>query len=152
MHGIRSQLPGSPASSKSQSPYSINGESVSISYQLYSGRSSTGIKKIEIGDLATFGDFIARLVKLTGFSKFILIMGGGKVDQEAYQDTTLRDLKLHKKGLILVKKAPDAEIVREDVGNTGLRPLETEVMKHFHELYGLLGVDQQLGQDVRRSQ
>ena len=150
MHGIRSQLPGSPASSsKSQSPYSINGENILISYQLYSGGSSTGIKKIEIGDLATLGDFIARLVKLTGFSKFILIVGGGKMDQEAYHDTTLRELKIHKKGLILVKKAPGAEMVREDVGATGLRPLEAEVMKHFHELYDLLGIDQQLGQDVR---
>jgi len=150
MQGIRSQLPESPASlSKSQSPYSVNGETMSIHVQVYNGGSSTGIKKVDMGDLATFGEFTMRLIKLTGFSKLTVIVGGGRVDQINWKESSLRDLKLDQKGLIIVKKAPGAESVREPVPTTVLRPLEFEVMKHFHELYDLLGMEEQLARDVR---
>jgi len=150
MQGMRSQLPDSPASlSKSHSPYSVNGETLSIQVQIYNGGSSTGIKKVDMGDLSTFGDFMTRLIKLTGFSKLTVIVGGGRVDQTSWKDSSLRDLKLDQKGLIIVQKAPGAESICEPVPTTGLRPLEAEVMKHFHELYDLLGMEEQLAKDVR---
>ncbi|MCJ1245998.1 hypothetical protein MMC30_003202 [Trapelia coarctata] len=149
MQGMRSQLPDSPASlSKSQSPYSVSGETISIQVQIYNGGSSTGIKKVDMGDLSTFGEFMTRLIKLTGFSKLTVIVGGGRVDQTSWKESSLRDLKLDQKGLIIVQKAPGAESVCEPVPATSLRPLEAEVMKHFHELYDLLGMEEQLARDV----
>ena len=150
MQGMRSQLPDSPASlSKSQSPYSVNGETLSIQVQIYNGGSSTGIKKVVMGDLSTFGEFMTQLIKLTGFSKLTVIVGGGRVDQTSWKESSLRDLKIDQKGLIIVQKAPGAEPVSEPVPTIGLRPLEAEVMKHFHELYELLGMEEQLARDVR---
>ena len=150
MNGIRSHLPDSPASlAKSQSPYSVNGETISIQVQIYNGGSNTGIKRVDMGDLSTFGDFMSRLIKLTGLSKLTVIVGGGRVDQASWKESSLRDLKLDQKGLIIVLKAPGAESVREPAPATGLRPLEVEVMKHFHELYDLLGMEEQLARDVR---
>ena len=148
MRGIRSRSPDSPASTGSyRSASSGKGERVLLKYQSYGEGSASGIHAIEVGDLVTFEDLLAHLKRLTGFTKFIFIAGGQKVDQDSCQNTTLRELKWHLKGLLLVKKAPDSEILREGP-STELRPLEIEVMKHFHELYDLLGIDEQLGKDV----
>ena len=149
MRGIRSRQPDSPSSTGSyRSTSSVKGEKVEFKYQSFGDGSASGMHTIEVGDLITFADLAARITKITGFTKFSVIAGGRKVDQESCQSTTLRDLKIHQKGLVIIKKAPDSQILKNSGAGCELRPLEIEVMKHFHELYDLLGIDEQLGKDV----
>lgn len=148
MQEIRYRLPDSPLSTSSyRSPNSINGEKIRIRYQSYSGSSSTSIHTIEISEHATFGELATRLIKLTGFSKFIAIAGGQKLDQAALHNVALHEMRLQQ-GLLIIKKAADAEKIRDPTTMTSSRPLESEVMKHFHELYDLLTIDASLGREV----
>lgn len=153
IQGIRSRTPASPSPKLvQQEAQDFRGTKTVIQYQTFSGGTHKSIQRLEIGDLETFEDLTAKLATLTGFSKFTLIQGGQKLDFATYKGSTLREIKLDQKGLLLVRKATDAVDLHETVvpSMKGLRPLEIEVMKHFHELYDLLGIDEQLGKDVSR--
>ena len=128
----------------------VRGETVCIRYQPFSGGTNTGIQMIEVGDLETIEELMLQLIRLTGFSKFTAIAGGQKLDLASCSESTIRDVKLDQKGLLLLRKAPDAETVKEVITNKGLRPLEVEVMKHFDELYDLLAMEDKLGKDASR--
>ncbi|MCJ1379414.1 hypothetical protein MMC17_002515 [Xylographa soralifera] len=149
MQEIRTRYPASPASASiPQSPFSINGDKVEIQYQGFNGSKTTARRIVEFGNHSTYADFVTLLTKLTGFSKFSLIAGGQRVDYAVAKDMTIEDLKLSQKGLLLVRKIPDAEAIPEQIFTAGLTPLEAEVMKHFHELYELLGMEEQQAKDV----
>ena len=129
----------------------LKGEKICIKYQAFNGGSSKGQQAIEVGDLETYGDLTDHLLKLTGFSKFSAIAGGQRLDAATCGEMSLREMKLDQKGLLLIRKCPDATCVQGSNPIKALRPLETEVMKHFQELYDLLGIDEQLGKDVSTS-
>ena len=149
MQDIRTRYPASPTSASiPQSPYSINGDKVDIQYQGFNGSKITARRIVEFGNHSTYADFVTLLTKLTGFSKLSLIAGGQRVDYAVAKNMTIEDLKLHQKGLLLIRKIPDAEAIPEQIFTAGLTPLEAEVMKHFHELYELLGMEEQQAKDV----
>ena len=129
----------------------LKGERICLRYQSFSSGSNKEIRTIEVGDMETFEELTAYLILLTGFSKFTVIAGGQKLDPANCHKLTLRELKLDQKGLLLIKKSPDAAFVQGSPVLTELRPLEVEVMKHFEELHDLLGIDEQLGKDVSRN-
>ena len=126
----------------------LKGKKSTIRYQPFIGGSSPGIQTIEVGDLDTVEDLVINLVDLTGFNKFSAIAGGQKLDLASCSDSTIRDIKLEQKGLLIIRKSPDAEVFVGSASLKGLRSLEIEVMKHFDELYGLLGMEDILGKDV----
>ena len=128
--------------------HSLKGEKICIKYQPFNGGSNKGQQAIEIGDLETFRDLTDHLSKLTGFSKFSTIAGGQRVDPATCGEMSLRDMKLDQKGLLLIRKCPDATSIQSLNPTKTLRPLEIEVMEHFQELYDLLGIDEQLGKEV----
>ena len=156
LRGIRSRPRYTPVPQSSptlpQNSTGNRGEIVKIQYQSFNGGASTGIHSLEIGDLETVEDLAKRLSKLTGFCSFTVIAGGQKLDvvDVEFLNTTLRDLKIDQKGLLLVKKAQDAETFHPIDTNVGLRSLEVEVMKHFPELYNLLGMEDEMGKDVSK--
>lgn len=131
-----------------ESPQEVNGEPIRIRYQAFSGGSNTCIQTIDVGDLETGDSFVARLVKLTGFTKFTAIAAGQKIDLSGNGSSTLRDLKLDQKGLLIVKRAQDAQPVKQPIQGQGLTELEIEVMKHFEEIYDLLDMEDKLARDV----
>ena len=134
-----------------ESPQEVIGEPIRIRYQAFSGGSNTGIQTIDVGDLETGDSFVARLVKLTGFTKFTAIVRGQKLDLSGSGNSTLRDLKLDQKGLLIVQRAQDAQPVQESSPAQGLTDLEIEVMKHFEEIYDLLDMEDRLARDVGSS-
>lgn len=131
-----------------ESPQEVNGEPIRIRYQAFSGGSNTGIQTIDIGDLETRDSFVARLVKLTGFTKFTAIAAGQKLDLSGSGSSTLRDLKLDQKPLLIVRQAQDAQPAQEPSPALGLTELEIEIMKHFEEIYDLLDMEDRLARDV----
>ena len=150
MQGIRSGQLGSPASTtvSCASEHSLHGDEVSIQYQPHVGGKSTGMFTLKIGDLASLEDLTARLSKLTGFSEFTMIASGQRINLSANSKTVIRDMKVLQNGLLLIQKTPGSKSVKGTGVTTRLLPLEREVMKHFHDLYELLAIDPDLGQEV----
>jgi ubiquitin carboxyl-terminal hydrolase 34 len=64
-------------------------------------------------------------------------------------ETTLRDMKVLHAGLLLVRKAPDAkEVSHASSGGQPLTSVDSEVLKHFDELYDLLTLNDDLAREV----
>lgn len=152
VHGVRSRPLHSPAPApRLQLPQDleeIKGIPINIRYQSFSGGTNTGIHSIEVGDLETVEELSQRLVTLTGFSKFIAISGGQRLNLNKWLQSTLREMKLEEKGLLIVKKAHEEESLPDLAPAPGLRPLEAEVMEHFSELYQFLDMEEGLAKEV----
>ncbi|KAF7719522.1 Ubiquitin carboxyl-terminal hydrolase [Penicillium ucsense] len=127
----------------------IKGEALSISWQSFNGTNSSRVQQLAIGDLSTGSELSERLAALTGFSKFTVIAGGQRLDLVNDAESTLRDIKAIQAGLLLVKKAPDAkESPRLALGGLPLTSVDSEVLKHFDELYDLLTLNDDLAKDI----
>ncbi|KAL8695025.1 MAG: hypothetical protein Q9218_000393 [Villophora microphyllina] len=126
----------------------INGCPVTIRYQPFSGASNRPMKLLQIGDLETAQDLAQRFATLTGFSRFMVIVGGQKVNLDECSNATLRATRLHEKGLFLIKNIHGNESGPDLTSARVLKPLEKEVMAHFSEFYRFLSLDEGLAQNV----
>lgn len=123
------------------------GEPVEISYQAFNGGSQSKVSTLRIGDLSTASELVDTLIRLTGFSKFHTIYGGQKIDLLESPDLTIRKMKV-RPGLLIVRKIPDSQDI--SFGRRQSQTLvDSEVLKHFDDLYDLLGLDDHLARVVR---
>ncbi|KAL9102182.1 MAG: hypothetical protein Q9163_002630 [Psora crenata] len=126
----------------------IRGDPITIKYQAFSeGRKNTDISTFEVGGLETVNDLSRKLKALTRFSNFTAIAGGQRLDFESIKDRKLQDLNFPSQGLLLIRKAPNAGPVLDFPG-LGLRPMEVEILRHFDDLYRLLGMEESLARLV----
>ena len=132
-------------------PLDGKGDAVQIRYQSFGVGTTGEMRSIEVGDMETMQEFTGRLKLLTGFSKLTLISGGQKLDMSRVSTKTLHEMKLHQKGLLLVKKDPDSGIAPNADLPSGLRPVEAEILSHFSDLYPLLGMEEKLAKEVSRT-
>ncbi|RJE26267.1 hydrolase [Aspergillus sclerotialis] len=149
LHGLRTRpqysppqgpppdLPGKP----------VKGELVSINYQAFHGGASSKIRSLRIGDLSTASELVDRLVELTGFSKFSTIYGGQKIGLLENPDVTVRDLKL-RSGLLIVRRDADSREVSLAGRRQSLTLVDSEVLKHFDNLYDLLFLEDHLAREI----
>lgn len=126
----------------------IKGNPIKILYQAFSGRSNTEIRTIEVGSLETRAELADRLRLLTGFSSFNAIAGGQPVDFVQQAEEKLEEADLHRKGLLLIKRAAITNATHDLASTYGLRPVEIEIMAHFSDLYRLLALDEELAEQV----
>ncbi|KAL8651279.1 MAG: hypothetical protein Q9226_004773 [Calogaya cf. arnoldii] len=126
----------------------IKGVPITIRYQPFSGGITRPIGSLQVGDLEKVQDLTQRFGALTGFAKFTTIVGGQKLDLNECCDLTLRETRLHDKGLFLVKKIHGSEIIPDLTQARVLKPLETEVMGYFSEFYQFLSLDEAMSVDV----
>lgn len=126
----------------------INGVPITIRYQPFSGGTNRPMKSLQVGDLEKVQDLTQRFGALTGFAKFTVIVGGQKLDLNECCDLTLRETRLHDKGLFLVKKIHGNEIMPDLTQARVLKPLEAEVMGYFSEFYRFLSLDEAMSIDV----
>ena len=152
IHGVRSRPQYSPQaqiqSQLPQGPREMKGDPISIRYQSFSGGAGTDIRTLEVGDLETIQDLSSRLISLTGFLNFSAIAGGQVLNLKSMLNQTLRSLKFDQKGLLIIRRAPDAESMPALSHGSGLRPVELEILAHFSELYQLLGMEDRLAKEV----
>ena len=152
VQGVRSRPVHSPSPpAKLQVPresHNTTGDTIRIRYQSFSGGTNTGIHSLDVGDLETIDDLSQRLIKLTGFSKFIAIAGGQRLDLASTSQSSLRDMKFDQKGLLIIKKAYDTESLPDLGPAPRLQPSEAQVMEHFLEIYELLDMEESLAKEV----
>ncbi|KAJ5151117.1 uncharacterized protein N7482_010369 [Penicillium canariense] len=155
LHHLLSGLRARPQySSPKGSPPSLperplKGNPVDISWQSFNGNTSSKVNILQIGGLSTAADLVERLTQLAGFSKFSAIAGGQRVELLKNPDAMVKDMKVLQAGLIMLRKAPDAqEVSRVDSRRQSLTSVDSEVLKHFDELYDLLALNDDLAREI----
>ncbi|KAK2791273.1 hypothetical protein FQN52_004949 [Onygenales sp. PD_12] len=126
----------------------INGHLIELSYQAFSGNSQTKIRTLQIGDLSTASELVDKLKRLTGFSSFSTFNAGQRLDLAGNGDQTLRDLKLAGSGLLILKKSLDAFEASIGGRRQSLTLVDSEVLKHFDDLYDLLSLEEKLAKEI----
>ncbi|KAL6232934.1 hypothetical protein BDW75DRAFT_216372 [Aspergillus navahoensis] len=122
------------------------GELIDIRYQAFDGGARSKVRSLRIGDLSTAAELVETLVKMTGFSKLMIIFSGQRIDLLEKPDQVLRDLKLSS-GLLIVRRDPSCR----GMAGGKFQPLTTidnEVLKHFDDLYDLLNLDEHLAREI----
>ncbi|KAJ9326994.1 hypothetical protein DTO027B3_2234 [Paecilomyces variotii] len=123
------------------------GEVIEITYQCFSGGAPSKMRTLAIGDLSTASELVDRLVRLTGFTKFDTIYGGQKIDLLSAPQRTLRELKL-RSGLLIVRRVGEAQEASIPGRRHSLTLVDSEVLKHFDDLYDLLGLEDKLAREI----
>ncbi|KAL5003429.1 hypothetical protein BDV10DRAFT_154983 [Aspergillus recurvatus] len=122
------------------------GELIDIRYQAFDGGARSKVRSLRIGDLSTAAELVETLVKMTGFSKLMIIFSGQRIDLLEKPDQVLRDLKLSS-GLLIVRRDPSCR----GMAGRKFQPLtsvDNEVLKHFDDLYDLLNLDDHLAREI----
>ncbi|OJJ50521.1 hypothetical protein ASPZODRAFT_148016 [Penicilliopsis zonata CBS 506.65] len=123
------------------------GNLIDIPYQAFSGGTQSKVRTLSIGDLSTAMELVDRLKQLTGFSKFDTIYGGQKIDLQETPQATLRDMKI-RSGLLILRKTADAHETPVAGRRQSLNPVDSEVLKHFDDLYDLLNLEDHLAREI----
>jgi ubiquitin carboxyl-terminal hydrolase 34 len=123
------------------------GDPLEVPYQCFNGGVQSKVRTLRIGDLCTASELVDRLVRVTGFSKFTTIYGGQRIDLLSTPNHTLRELKL-RSGLLIIRKAAEASDVSVTGRRQSLTLVDSEVLKHFDDLYDLLGLEDKLARKV----
>ncbi|QSS63969.1 ubiquitin carboxyl-terminal hydrolase [Histoplasma capsulatum] len=126
----------------------IIGEPIELSYQAFSGNSQTKIRTLKIGDLSTASELAEKLTRLTGFTSFSSFSCGQRLDLTAHAFQTLRDMKLAGSGLLMIRKNPDAFEASVGGRRQSLTLVDSEVLKHFDDLYDLLSLEDKLSKEI----
>lgn len=123
------------------------GEIIELPYQYFNGGTQSKVRTLRIGDLSTAAELVERLVRLTGFSKFTTIYGGQKLDLLSNPQSTLRELKI-RSGLLIIRKVLEGPEVSVVGRRQSLTFVDSEVLKHFDDLYDLLNLEDKLAREI----
>ncbi|KAJ5286999.1 hypothetical protein N7478_002685 [Penicillium angulare] len=124
----------------------LKGNPIEISWQSF-GSSTSSVNKLEIGDLSTAAELMDKFTQLTGFSKMKVIWGGRRIDLLKEPETLVKDMKLSS-GLLMIQKATDSQDVPRDNKRQILTTVDSEVLKHFDEIYELLSLKDDLAREI----
>lgn len=149
LHGLRSRPQySSPRGSPPTLPERpLKGDPVDIRYQCFNGSTTSKICSMRIGELSTASELVEMLVRLSRFSKFTAILGGQKLELLQDPEALVKNLKLSS-GLLILRKAPDAQEITWAGKRQSLTAVDSEVLKHFDELYELLDLKDELARQV----
>ncbi|KAJ6006478.1 hypothetical protein N7451_004422 [Penicillium sp. IBT 35674x] len=125
----------------------LKGNPIDISWQSFNGSSSSPISTLQIGDLSTAAELMERLTQLTGFSKLSAIWGGQRIDLLKDPEALVKNMTLHP-GLLILRRAPDAQEVSHDSKQQYLTAVDSEVLMHFDEIYELLSLKDDLAREI----
>lgn len=126
----------------------MRGSPLDLTWQSFNGNKSTGVNHLKIGDVSTVAELIERLTQLTGFSKFTTICGGQKIDLFDNSEALLKDMKVLHSGLLIIRKAPDAQEVSRENGRHSLTSVDVNVLNHFDEIYDFLALKEDIASEV----
>lgn len=149
LHGLRTRPQySSPRGSPPTLPERpLKGEPVEIRYQCFNGASTSKICSKRIGGLSTAAELVEMLMQMSRFSKFTTILGGQKIELLQDPEALVKNLKLSS-GLLIIRKAPDAHEITWAGRRQSLTAVDSEVLKHFDELYDMLDLKDDLARQV----
>jgi ubiquitin carboxyl-terminal hydrolase 34 len=125
------------------------GQLIDLKYECYDGPEQKQRRTLQIGDLETLRDLKDRLIDASGFSNLQVICGAiGKIDFAASPTQTIRERKLEKAGLLLVRNAEPGVRAPKPIRRQSLPLVDSEILKHFEELYDLLDLEDRFSKEV----
>ena len=127
----------------------MNGELVQIRYQMSAGNSEAPIKIMDVGDQETCDELRESFARATGFPTFKLYCAGFLLDLHENASRSIRHLNFGPNPFIIVNQIHEKADEHDDTSLGGLTSVEVELLKHFDELYDLLGMDERLAGEVR---
>ncbi|OJJ67421.1 hypothetical protein ASPBRDRAFT_341882 [Aspergillus brasiliensis CBS 101740] len=125
----------------------VQGNAIDIRYQTFNGGTQSKVRSLHIGDLSTAAELAETLVRVTGFTKFSTISGGQRIDLLEKPGITIRDLKLGS-GLLLIRRDPESRELAMTGRRQSLTLVDSEVLKHFDDLYDLLVLEDHLAREI----
>ncbi|PLB47101.1 ubiquitin carboxyl-terminal hydrolase [Aspergillus steynii IBT 23096] len=125
----------------------VKGEPISLRYQAFDGSAQSKVRSLQIGDLSTASELYDHFVQLTGFSKMNIIFSGRRVDLLVKPELSIRELKLNA-GLVLIRRHPDSREAALRGQRQSLTSVDSEVLKHFDDLYDLLSLQAHLAREI----
>ena len=125
----------------------VAGDPLTVKYQSFDGNKHTEVKSLTLGKLNTAAALFASLQKVTGFKNYKVYCGGKEFDPDEIEVCkSLDDLNLN--GLVLIQRREDSDGI--PIHLNGAKPtLESEIMKHFDDLWGYLSMHEKVAQEVR---
>ncbi|QQK40129.1 Ubiquitin Carboxy-terminal hydrolase, putative [Penicillium digitatum] len=149
LHGLRARPQySSPRGSPPTIPERpLKGEPIEFRYQCFNGALMSTICSKRIGGLSTAAELVEMLVQLSRFSKFTTILGGQKIELLQDPEALVKNLKLSS-GLLIIRKAPDAHEITWAGRRQSLTAVDSEVLKHFDELYDMLDLKGDLARQI----
>lgn len=127
-------------------PTAVEGEPVTVKYQVFDGPKAMEITSITLGKQNTAATLFAGLERATGFKNYQVYHGGKAVDPEEI-DVCKKLEDLNFTGLLLVRKRDDADGF-PDSPNGNKMALELEIAKHFDDLWSYLSMNEKVAQEV----
>lgn len=125
----------------------VKGEPISLRYQSFDGSTQSKVRTLQIGDLSTAAELYDHFVQLTGFSKMNIIFSGRRVDLLEKPESSIRELKLNS-ALVLIRRHPDSREAALKGRRQSLTSVDSEVLKHFDDLYDLLSLQDHLAREI----
>ncbi|KAI9791100.1 MAG: hypothetical protein M1816_004331 [Peltula sp. TS41687] len=155
LHGMRQRPHYSPKIPKTTeepqvTELSQGGDLIRVRYQAFAPDESSppAMQEIEIGDLEACQVLKARLSHATGFAHFRTLSGGREIFLDKHPSKTLREMQLGPQPLMISKRdRPPVETSDRNFGE-GLVAVEIELLKHFDDLYDLLGLEERLAEQI----
>lgn len=129
------------ATDTSQVDETYQGEPVILHVQAFGESASPNIQKVVVGSLDTAAALERKLASLTGLSKFSVIFCGQRYSLADQSSALIKDLELDK-GLLILREEQSEE------KQASVKHIEAEVLKHFDELYDLLGLEDPYAEDI----
>lgn len=155
LHGMRQRPHYSPRLPKTvEEPQvtdlSHGGELIRIRYQAFAPDESSPptMQEIEIGDLESCQVLKARLSHATGFAHFRTLSGGREIFLDKHPSKTLREMQLGPQPLMISKRDKPPTESSDHSSGEGLIAVEIELLKHFDDLYDLLGLEERLAEQI----
>lgn len=122
----------------------IVGDSITVRYQTCGGRDETPVETLEIGRDNSFGSFLAIVREATGNEHFrMFFLGKEFIQSNALLSSSVGSLQLDR-NVVLLRPSKEANI--ESVSTPS--NLEKEIILHFDELWGYLGMEAKLAREV----
>lgn len=120
-------------------------EKVSIKYQSFDGDTHSSMSDVTVGKLEPVATLFAQLEQETGFKNYKVFWHGHEIDpEEVGVCKSVEDLNLG--GLILIQRRDAKNGSNISASKT---TIEFEIMKHFDELWGYLGMHEKVAKEVR---
>jgi ubiquitin carboxyl-terminal hydrolase 34 len=123
-----------------------DGEKITIKYQTFDGDTHSDVTDFTIGKLDPVASVFAQLEKETGFNNYKVYCNGKVVDpEEVGVCKSMEDLNFS--GLVLIQRREGQDGSTNVIAGSKTT-LEFEIMKHFDELWGYLGMHETVAKEV----
>ncbi len=128
---------------------SDQGDTIQIRCQTFpADPEGPALRELEISKVESSQTLRDHLREVTGFDHFRIICSGQELDLDREPTRTVAELPLGPQPLMITKRDKPPVRMLHSASSEGLTKVEVELLKHFDDLYDLLGLEDKLASQV----